>query len=96
MTVEIVSVLLDQDRVVRISAVDVSEEHLMKLERRDDGRERELEFVFNSREKKACQYLVAWLHRQKATAGCRTYGEALRAVEGTRTQLSGRYIVWDR
>ena len=94
MTVEILNVSLE-DKVIHIEAIDISEENLMRLERRDDGCERELQFVFDTREKKACQYLISWLHRQKAAKGCRTYGEALRAVEGTRTQINGKYIVWD-
>lgn len=97
MTIEITGAFINKEKQVEISAIDVSEEHLQRMERyRDDGNERILEFVFDTgRDKKACSYLVHWLHKQKATQGSKTYKEALDAVVGTVAELSGHYIVWD-
>lgn len=97
MTVEITDVAIDEEKVVTIDAIDVSEEHMQRLERiRDDGGfERELQFCFDTKEQQASKYLSFFLHHQLATVGCETYGEALRAVIGTRTDLSGKYLVWE-
>lgn len=95
MTIEIISVNMKQG-IVTISAVDVSEERLQKLERmRDDGFERELEFIIDTHEKEAYRYLYSWLKRQKATKDCTTWGQALNAVCGTITTISKKYRSWD-
>lgn len=93
MTVEIVSVVLEEG-IVSIMAVDCSEENLQRMERiRDDGCERELEFLFDTHEKNDYLYLRKWLKKQKATHQAKTWGEALQAVSGIITTLSGRYRV---
>ena len=95
MTVEISSCLL-QDAVVLIEAIDVSDENLQRMERlRDDGFEREITFAFDTRVESEQHYLYRWLHRQKAVKqkSPRTWGEALHAVRGTVTTLSGKYIM---
>jgi hypothetical protein len=97
MYVEIESVEL-KDKVVNIYATDISEENLQRMERmRDDGFERILHFVFDTREKKSLTYLHDFLKRQKAVkeADPHTWGEALQAVQGRVTCISGRYIEYD-
>lgn len=95
MTIEITSISLDKG-IINISAVDISEENLQRFERiRDDGVEQELEFIFDTHQEDEFRYLRAWLKRQKATKGCSTWGEALNAVIGTITTISGRYRSWE-
>ena len=82
-----------KNKVVMITAVDVSEEHLQKVERnREDDFQRELEFTFTN--KQALAYLTHWLHSQRIikTAKPATWGEALSSVVGTITNLSGKYL----
>ena len=96
MTVEIISACIKEHGIVNITAVDVSEENLHRLMRnRDDGFERELEYVIDTKDAKAFRYLYKWLKSQKATKESRTFGEALNAVVGIHTQLSGKYRVWE-
>ena len=96
-TVEITDARVSAEKIVTIEGIDVSDEHLQYLERmRDDGGfERDLRFCFDTNEKKPCADLVKFLRRQVATTGCETYGEALRAIVGTRTTLPSRYLVWE-
>ncbi|MCD8110141.1 MAG: hypothetical protein LUE14_08595 [Clostridiales bacterium] len=97
MTVDITNVYI-HNRIIYIEAVDSSEEHLMRLERtRDDGFERNLTFVFDTSDAKTCKYIYFWLHRQKRVQEQRpaTYKEAIHAVIGSRTDLSGRYLELD-
>ena len=96
MIIEITSATIAQHGVVNITALDVSEENLQRMMRnRDDGFERELEYQIDTKDAKAFQYLYRWLKRQKATKASTTFGEALQAVVGTHTQISGKYRVWD-
>lgn len=80
--------------IVHITALNCSEENLQKLERlRDDCYQKELQFVFDTRNNKSdCIYLTYWLHHQKVTAGCKTYGEAFYRIRGTVTTISGKYL----
>lgn len=39
--------------------------------------------------------VYSWLHRQKATQGAATWGEALNAVIGIITTISQKYRNWD-
>lgn len=93
MTIEIEEVTV-KDGIVRITALNCSEENLQKLERlRDDCYQKELQFVFDTRNNKSdCIYLTYWLHHQKVTAGCKTYGEAFYRIRGTVTTISGKYL----
>lgn len=97
MTIEITDISLDEEHVVTIEGIDVSEEHLQRLERiRDDGFERELTFRIDTagpENRTSRKYFHTWIHRQKATKSCSTYGEALRAVVGTVTTISGKYLI---
>lgn len=76
-----------------IFANDVDERHLQQLERNryDDGSERELEFIFT---KEDYRYLYAWLKRQKPVkkAAPDTFGEAVTALIGSITTISGKYL----
>lgn len=91
MTVEITGACI-KNGFIRIEAVDVSEENLQRMERvRDDGFEKIVEFIFDSRETETFAYLRSWLKRQKATKGCVTYGQAVQAVVGTITTISKKY-----
>lgn len=97
MTIEIKSAYIAEG-VVFITAVDVSEEHLQYMERnRDDGLEKEIQFVFDTRVSPEFQALHRWLHKQKATKQSRTYGEALAAIIGTITESYGigSFRAWD-
>lgn len=95
MLVEIVSTQLDNG-VVKISAIDCSEENLQRLERiRDDGVEKEVEFLFDTHNRKCYWDFYKWLKSQKATSRAGTWGEALFAVIGTVTTISNKYRVWE-
>lgn len=95
MTVEIVDASV-KNKIVTINAIDVSEENLQRLEReRDDGFEKEVSFVFDTTDKKTLLYLQNFMRRQKITSGCNTWGQALQAIAGTHTSISGKYRVWD-
>lgn len=94
MDVEILSYEV-KDGIVKIQAIDVSEQNLQRLERlRDDGQERELEFVFDTFKKGDYKYLRGWLKKQKATREAKTWGEALTAIIGSITVINGRYRSW--
>lgn len=93
MTVEITDVSLN-NKIVTITAIDVSEENLQRLERvRDDGFEKEVCYVFDTTDREAFQYLYKFMHRQKITNGCVNWGQALQAIIGTHTTISGKYRV---
>lgn len=95
MTVEITSVDLNKG-VVSITAIDCSEENLQKMERqRDDGFERELNFMFDTHEKNDYLYLRKWLKSQKTAAQAKTWGDALHSILGIVTSINGKYGVWD-
>lgn len=94
MTVEITSMNV-KEGIVTITAIDVSEENLQMLERNRDDVEKEVVFIFDTHESKSYHYLYSWLHRQKVTEGCSTWGEALNAVIGIITTISQKYRNWD-
>lgn len=97
MLIEILSVSL-QKGIVKISAFDVSEENLSRMERRrDDMDNPELTFILDTKDKKTQEYLRNWLHSQKIILKneCKTWGQALQAVVGTVTTISGYYRSWD-
>lgn len=92
MTVEICTYTIDHG-IVTIYAHDCSEENLQRLERyRDDFIQRELHFVFDTKLPGTQFYFYKWLHRQKATKGSLTYGDALRSIIGTVTTISSKYL----
>lgn len=94
MTVEITGTTV-KNGIVTITAIDVSEEHLQRMERtRDDGFEKELAFLFDTHQKQVYKYLYGWLKRQKSTRGCTNWGEALASVTGTVTTISAKYRDW--
>lgn len=91
MTVEIISTSL-VNGICTITAIDCSEENLQRIERmRDDGFEQEVIFIFDTTVKSQCTYICKWLKAQKATIGCKTYGEALHSVCGTVTSINKKY-----
>ena len=95
MTVEITSFSINSG-IVTISGIDCSEENLQRIMRsRDDGSEQEVEFLFDTTQYKDLKNLVYWMHRQKATSGCRPWGEALNALRGTVTDISSKYRNWE-
>ena len=96
MLVEILSVSIKKG-IVEIQALDVSEENLARMERmRDDMNNPEITFLLDTREEKVLTYLNNWLHRQKAVRKqeCTTWGQALQAVVGTITTISGKPSVY--
>lgn len=97
MLIEIISVNC-QAGIVHITALDVSEENLQRIERvRDDFNNVEINFVFDTHNRTSLQYLYSWLKRQKSvkTNNCSTWGEALRSVEGTISTISAKYRSWE-
>lgn len=95
MTVEIVSVCLNEG-IVTITAIDCSEENLQRIERtRDDGFEKELEFLFDTHTKRDYLDFYRWMKGQKSARQARTWGEALRSVNGTVTTISCKHRVWE-
>ena len=93
MDVEIISYAV-KDGIVSISAIDISDYNLQRLERLRDDQERELEFVFDTSKKEEFPYLHKWLKRQKVTKEAKTWGEALRSVVGIFTTINGKYRNW--
>jgi len=92
MTIEIISVSVSQG-VVTIQAIDCSDENLQRMQRtRDDGFEKEISFIFDTRRKSDYEYLRKWLHQQKATKGAKTWGDALHSIYGTVTTISGKFL----
>ena len=85
MRIEITGVSL-VNGVVTISAADVSEENLQRMERTRSEELRELEYQFDTKHKPALDYLNRYMHRQKAAKGSKTWGDALRAIIGTVTE----------
>ena len=99
MTIEVLDMrIIDKKSgLVRLIARDVSEEHLQYLERyRDDGFEEDLTFEWFTQDQRQFNAMKKWLKMQKATNSSKTFGEAMRAVEGIITQSpAGRYRVWE-
>ena len=72
------------------------EEHLQYMERcRDDGFEKQLEFVFDTTSRQQFPYFRKWMKEQKAAKQAITWGDALSAIIGTVTTINGKYRVWD-
>lgn len=97
MTVEIVSTLIHGKDVI-ISAVDISSERLQWLERRRmDEENPEIEFRFDTTDKKQFAVLRRWMLQQKCTADKKTWGEAIASLQGTVTDTYGigKFRVWD-
>lgn len=96
MLIEITGTALDQG-VAHIYGVDCSEENLQRIERlrTDDCLDREIEFVFDTKNKKTFIYFSNWLHSQKVAENAKTYGEAIRSTVGTITNISGKYRSWE-
>ena len=93
MTIEITSATIN-DGYITIYGIDVSEENLQRMERvRDDGFERELEFLFDTRTKDV-DYIYNWLKRRKSKEAA-TWGEAVRSTVGKITTISAKYRVCD-
>ena len=99
MTIEVLDMrIIDKKSgLVRLIARDVSEEHLQYLERyRDDGFEEDLTYEWFTQDQKQFNAMKRWLKMQKATNTAKTFGEAMRAVEGIITQSpAGKYRVWE-
>lgn len=95
MMIEITAISLFKG-IVTIEAIDVSEENLQKMERmRDEGFEKQVNFVFDTHDPEAQTYLYQWLKRQRSTKGCKTWGTALHAVVGTHVTISQKYRSWE-
>ena len=89
MRVEITGVGLKEGIVV-ISCCDISEEHLLYIERmRDDGQPREFDLVIDSRDSKSFNSLRKWMKKQSCTQGKTTWGDALHSLIGTITDTYG-------
>ena len=98
MTVEITSATI-HNRVVEIEAINVSEEHLQRIERtRDDGFEQELLFNFDLNNLYEKDYLYRFLHHQKRVMENKPKFliDALQRTVGTITSISGKYLNYDR
>lgn len=93
MYVEITGVEMHQG-IVTIYATDISDENLQRMERYRDDEIREIEFIFDTRDKRAFDTLYRWLKNQKSARGAGTYGEALRRTVGTITTISAKFRVW--
>lgn len=95
MDIEIISVEI-LNGVVTITAIDVSDENLRRMERlRDDAAEKEVTFHLDSRNSKDYKYLRMWLKNQKAARGSKTWGEALNSTVGTITTIEPRFRSWE-
>ena len=95
MTIEVVSISIT-NKIVTITALDVSEEHLQWIERsRNDGFEKEVEYSFDTKDPVQRKYLYYFLKNQKAARNSETWGEAIRSIVGTISQSPvSKYRVW--
>ena len=95
MTIEVVSISIT-NKIVTITALDVSEEHLQWIERlRNDDFEKEVEYSFDTRDPVQRKYLYYFLKNQKAARNSETWGEAIRSIVGTIIQSPvSKYRVW--
>lgn len=89
MTIEIIGACI-QDGNILITAVDCSEENYRRLERlRDDVNQKEFEFVFDTKDKKAYFSIRRWLLKQSCIKGKKTWGEVIHSLVGTITDSKG-------
>lgn len=92
MLIEITEVSLHKKtKILVIRGIDVTKSNDLKKVERARDIEIHRELVFDTTDKPQFDYITKWLHRQKITADCRTYGEALNAVIGTVTQIRSWY-----
>ena len=97
MTIEITAASIN-NHVVEIQAIDISEEHLQRIERtRDDGFERELLFTFDLRNKEQNIYIYRFLHHQKRVQEKHPslLIDALQCTVGTVTSMSGKFLNYE-
>jgi len=83
------------NRIITIEGHSTDELNLIHLERGREDRIQTLVFQFDTTDEKQCKYIVKWLGRQKATKEANTYGEAVKAVLGTITDISQKYRVYE-
>lgn len=78
------------NKELHLFVTDCSEYNLQRIERRDDGFEREFELVFTSKD---LDYLYSWLRTQKVVKKARpqTLKEAISLTLGTVATISGKY-----
>ena len=92
MLIEITEVKLHKEsKILVIHGIDVTKCRDANTVTRTRDIEIHRECVFDTKDEAQFKYVTKWLHRQKITAGCQTYGEALRAVVGTVTQIRSWY-----
>lgn len=92
MLIEITSVSLHKEtKVLVISGIDATRTRDLATVARARDIEIHRECVFDTMDEAQFKYITKWLHRQKITKGCKTYGEALQAVVGTVTQIKNWY-----
>lgn len=92
MLIEITSVTLHKKtKMLVIEGIDMTKHRDEKTVARAKDIEIRRELVFDTTDKPQFNYITKWLHRQKITVGCKTYGEALNAVIGTVTQIRSWY-----
>lgn len=92
MTIEITEVKLHKKtKILVIHGIDVTKCRDAKTVERARDIEIHRECVFDTKDEAQFKYITKWLHQQKITAGCRTYGEALNAVVGTVTVIRNWY-----
>lgn len=92
MLIEITEVSLQKKtKILVIRGIDVTKSNDLKKVERARDIEIHRELVFDTTDKLQFDYITKWLHRQKITKGCSTYGEALNAVIGTVTQIRSWY-----
>lgn len=93
MRVEITGYSLEKGYlIIYATNLDSFEENVIERGRDDHPQDYEVEFHFDTTEPEVQGYVRKWLHRQKITKGCKTFGEALRAVTGTVTTMNTYYL----
>ena len=92
MTIEITDVKLHKKtKILVIQGIDVTKCRDANTVARARDIEIRRELVFDTTDEAQFKYITKWLHKQKITAGCQTYGEALNAVIGTVTVIRSWY-----
>lgn len=92
MTIEITNVIYYKEtKVLVIDGIDAEKCRDLNTVARARDIEIHRQLVYDTKEPAQYSYIDKWLHRQKITAGCQTYGEALKAVIGTITIIKPWY-----
>ena len=96
MRVQIITASIDKNKVLHIYGESVDDQRACRDERGRSDRIQQRHFELDTRNKITQKYVVWFLHDQKTTKACKTYGEAVQAIVGTTVDIQKKYQVYDR